>query len=92
MGFLREPSHLILIGIIAVVLFGGRKLPEAARGMGQAMRIFKAEVKGMKEDDAPVVRRTTTTTTEPVEPLEGHVVRPVVTTVDEPVRETPRNV
>jgi len=85
MGFLREPSHLVIIAIAAVVLFGGRKLPEAARGMGQAMRIFKSEIKGMQNDEAPVKR-----TVEPAEPLEGKVVRPAVV-VEEPVRETPRN-
>ena len=89
MGFLREPSHLILVGIIVVVLFGSRRLPDAARGMGQAMRIFKSEVKAMqKEDDTPAARRSA----EPVEPLEGKVMRPGASApVDEPVRETPRN-
>ena len=84
MGFLREPSHIAIIAVAALVLFGGRRLPDAARGMGQAMRIFKSEIKGMQNDDA--AKRTV----EPVEPLEGRVVRPAAT-VDEPVRETPRN-
>jgi sec-independent protein translocase protein TatA len=87
MGFLREPSHIAIVVVAALVLFGGRRLPDAARGMGQAMRIFKSEIKGMQNDDASAKR----TVVEPVEPLEGKVVRPAVT-VEEPVRETPRNV
>jgi sec-independent protein translocase protein TatA len=41
---------LIILGIV-VLLFGGRKLPELARGSGRALRIFKSEVKGLEKDD-----------------------------------------
>jgi sec-independent protein translocase protein TatA len=41
---------LIVLGIV-VLLFGGRKLPELARGSGRALRIFKSEVKGLDKDD-----------------------------------------
>ncbi len=37
---------LILIAIIAL-LFGAKRLPDAARGLGRSMRIFKAETKGL---------------------------------------------
>jgi sec-independent protein translocase protein TatA len=86
MGFLREPTHLILVGLIVVILFGSRRLPDVARGLGQSMRIFKAEVKQMQNEDNAAKR----TSAEPSEPLEGKVVPPA-TRVDEPVRETPRN-
>jgi sec-independent protein translocase protein TatA len=43
--------ELVLIVLVIVLLFGARKLPELARGSGQALRIFKAETKGMDEDD-----------------------------------------
>ena len=39
-----SPTHwLIIIGVL-VVLFGAKKLPEAARGLGQSLRIFKTEI------------------------------------------------
>jgi sec-independent protein translocase protein TatA len=38
--------------IIALLLFGGKKLPEAARGLGRSLRILKAETKGLHSDDA----------------------------------------
>ncbi len=43
----------IIILVLALVLFGGaKKLPEAARGLGRSLRIFKAETKGLVNDDA----------------------------------------
>jgi sec-independent protein translocase protein TatA len=42
---------LILIIVIVVLLFGAKKLPELARGSGRALRIFKAETKGLMDDD-----------------------------------------
>ncbi len=43
---------LIIVGVI-VLLFGASKLPDLARGSGQALRIFKAETKGLIDDDKP---------------------------------------
>jgi sec-independent protein translocase protein TatA len=44
-------TELIIIGVILVLLFGAKKLPELARGSGRALRIFKAETKGLLDDD-----------------------------------------
>jgi sec-independent protein translocase protein TatA len=43
--------EIILIIVVLVLLFGARKLPDLARGTGRALRIFKAETKGLTEDD-----------------------------------------
>jgi sec-independent protein translocase protein TatA len=51
MGFLKEPSHIIIVVLVLVILFGSRRLPDAARGLGRSMRIFKSEINQMKEDD-----------------------------------------
>ena len=45
------PQELIIIAVVLVLLFGAKKLPELARGSGQALRIFKAETKALSEDD-----------------------------------------
>ena len=45
------PTELIIIVAVIVLLFGAKKLPELARGSGRALRIFKAETKGLLEDD-----------------------------------------
>jgi sec-independent protein translocase protein TatA len=46
--------EIILILAVVVLLFGAKKLPELARGSGRALRIFKAETKGLIDDDEPV--------------------------------------
>ena len=44
-------TELLLILAVVVLLFGASKLPELARGSGRALRIFKAETKGLMDDD-----------------------------------------
>jgi sec-independent protein translocase protein TatA len=46
-----EPWVWAIIALVAVVLFGGKRLPDAARGIGRSLRIFKAETKGLLTDD-----------------------------------------
>jgi sec-independent protein translocase protein TatA len=43
---------VILLGVV-VLLFGAKKLPDAARSVGQAARVLKGELNGMHADDAP---------------------------------------
>jgi sec-independent protein translocase protein TatA len=50
MGSIGPPEILIVI-LVLVILFGAKKLPELARGSGRAIRIFKAETKGLMDDD-----------------------------------------
>ena len=44
-------TEIILVLLVLVLLFGAKKLPELARGSGRALRIFKAETKGLMDDD-----------------------------------------
>ena len=44
--------ELVLIAVVILVLFGWKKLPDAARSVGRSMRIFKSEVSEMKNDGA----------------------------------------
>jgi sec-independent protein translocase protein TatA len=44
--------EIIIIALVIVLLFGAKKLPDAARGLGRSLRIFKAETKGLRDDDA----------------------------------------
>ena len=50
MPFLREPSHILLLLIVVVLLFGAKRLPDSARSLGKSLRIFKGEMKEMKND------------------------------------------
>ncbi|MGL5829889.1 MAG: twin-arginine translocase TatA/TatE family subunit, partial [Angustibacter sp.] len=47
------------------LLFGGKRLPDAARGLGRSMRIFKSEIKQMQTEDS---------TPEAQSPVEGRVI------------------
>ncbi|NUT35474.1 MAG: Sec-independent protein translocase subunit TatA [Hamadaea sp.] len=50
MGALK-PWHIILLVVVIVVIFGSKRLPDAARSLGRSMRIMKAETKGLMDDD-----------------------------------------
>lgn len=52
MGIPSGWELILLLGVL-VLLFGATKLPTAARAIGQSMRIFKAETKGMRSEDEP---------------------------------------
>jgi sec-independent protein translocase protein TatA len=56
MGELFTPTHLIVIAVVVLVLFGGKKLPELGKGLGEGLRGFKDGMKGLGDD-------TTTTKT-----------------------------
>lgn len=44
--------ELVLILLVILVLFGAKRMPDAARGLGRSLRIFKAETRGLREDPA----------------------------------------
>lgn len=71
-GRALEPWHLIILALVVVVLFGGKRLPDAARGLGRSMRIFKSEIKQMG-DDTPAGQPGKAQQPAP-QPLEGRVV------------------
>jgi sec-independent protein translocase protein TatA len=47
---IRGPELLILV-LVIVLLFGAKRLPDAARSVGRSLRIFKAETKGLVEGE-----------------------------------------
>jgi sec-independent protein translocase protein TatA len=46
-----SPWKILIVAVLIIVLFGSRKLPYAARSLGQSMRILKKEVSGLHEDE-----------------------------------------
>jgi sec-independent protein translocase protein TatA len=52
LGNIQGP-HLLIILAVVVLLFGAPKLPGLARSLGQSMRIFRGEMKQMKEETVP---------------------------------------
>ena len=45
-----QPWHWLIVIAAFIVLFGAKKLPDAARSLGKSMRIFKSEIKEMQAD------------------------------------------
>jgi len=50
--------HWMIILAVFILLFGAKKLPEAARGVGRSLRILKSEVSAMHEDDEKAKKAT----------------------------------
>jgi sec-independent protein translocase protein TatA len=50
---LFAPSHLFIILIIVVILFGGKKIPEVMRGFGEGIRSFKEGMSGNAQQQPP---------------------------------------
>jgi sec-independent protein translocase protein TatA len=50
MSNLRGWELLVLLAVL-LLLFGAKRLPDTARGLGRSLRIFKAETRGLRDDD-----------------------------------------
>ena len=50
LGWTPGPWEVVLILVVILLLFGGRKLPELAKGLGKGLRLFKKEVRGVKDE------------------------------------------
>jgi len=46
-----HPSHIIILVVVIVLIFGATKLPDIARNVGQSLKVFKKEVKELRDDD-----------------------------------------
>jgi len=50
MGALK-PWHIAVLVVVLILLFGAKRLPDAARSLGRSARILKAETRGLADDD-----------------------------------------
>ncbi len=83
MGALR-PWHIAVLVVVLILLFGAKRLPDAARSLGRSMRILKAETKGLADDDVEAKAEAQSGR----RPLEGQPVeKPSVTDPVERVRD-----
>jgi len=66
----ESPWHWLVVGAVAFLIFGGKRLPELGKGLGEGMRSFKDAIKG--EPNPPAQPQQTTTTqaqsSAPIEP------------------------
>lgn len=82
-----QPWHWVIVIAVFVLLFGAKKLPDAARSLGKSMRIFKSEIKEMQADSKSDTREARDsdaagTTPPPAKPIASE-------RVDTPVSEQP---
>ena len=77
MDLFDSPWKILIVAVLIIVLFGSRKLPEAARSLGKSMRILKTEVQGLHEDS-----ETQTTYTAPATTAAPAQIAPTAAPVD----------
>ncbi|HEU5426225.1 MAG TPA: Sec-independent protein translocase subunit TatA [Actinocrinis sp.] len=73
-----EGWHIVIIVALVVLLFGSRKLPDAARSVGQSLRIFKSEMKAAAKDGSEG-QADAKKDAAPQQAVEGKVVNATVT-------------
>ena len=69
-----SPWKIAIIAILIIVLFGSRKLPEAARSLGKSMRILKTEVQSLHEDEATTTAQSAPAQYQPYQAPEAPAV------------------
>jgi sec-independent protein translocase protein TatA len=76
MGDALAPWHIIILVIVLVVLFGARRLPGAAKSLGESMHIFKKSVQGLNPDDDPASAANPTGQSFMAQPVSGTPLPP----------------
>jgi len=71
-----QPWHVIILVAVIVVLFGAKKLPDAARSLGKSMRIFKSEMRELqhegKSEDPPTATPVQSERVDTAAPEQNH--------------------
>ena len=78
MGDLLQPWHLVVLGVVAFLLFGAKRLPELGKGLGEGLKGFKEGIKGISDPPPPappVVQQAAAPPPPPPAPVEPQIVR-----------------
>jgi sec-independent protein translocase protein TatA len=70
-----SPWKILIVAVVLIVLFGSKKLPDAARSLGKSMRILKTEVSDLRGDDekAEAAPAITAPPAQPAQPTQAQV-------------------
>jgi sec-independent protein translocase protein TatA len=63
-----SPWKILIVAVVLIVLFGSKKLPDAARSLGKSMRILKTEVQDLHHEDKPEETPAPAITSQPNQP------------------------
>ncbi|SDF33034.1 sec-independent protein translocase protein TatA [Lentzea fradiae] len=90
------PTELIIIAVVIILLFGAKKLPDMARSLGRSAKIFKAETKGLRDqdpaDDQPVQpQQPAQQPVQQLPPAQPQVPQPQQPQVAPPIEQTAQN-
>ncbi len=55
----ESPIHWVIVAVVVLILFGGRKIPEVMRGLGEGIRSFKEGMSGASQAPAPPAQTPT---------------------------------
>lgn len=80
--------HWLIVLAVVLLLFGSKKLPDAARGLGRSMRIFKSEMKEMQNDGTGDDKAETQAITQG-QPAAAQYVQPQAQQYQQPVQQPP---
>ncbi|MFI5775614.1 Sec-independent protein translocase subunit TatA [Nocardia sp. NPDC051570] len=73
-------THWLIIALLVLVLFGAKRLPDAARGLGRSLRIFKSEMSEMHNESAKPTPAEQAPAPAPAQPQELPPAQPSVQT------------
>ncbi|SDY97151.1 sec-independent protein translocase protein TatA [Micromonospora pattaloongensis] len=90
MGALK-PWHIAVLVVVLILLFGAKRLPDAARSLGRSLRIIKAETKSLADDDKDLAEKADAQHAR--QPLPPHTVQqqPPAAPVVDPVQRARDN-
>ena len=57
MSGVLKPWHIAVLVVVLVLIFGSKRLPDAARSLGRSLRIIKAETKSLTEDEKDLAEK-----------------------------------
>ncbi len=78
MGDLLQPWHLVVLGVVAFLLFGAKRLPELGKGLGEGLKGFKEGIRGFSEPTPPaptVQQNAAPPPPTPSTPVEPQIIR-----------------
>jgi sec-independent protein translocase protein TatA len=78
-----SPWKILIVAVVLIVLFGSKKLPHAARSLGQSMRILKKEVQGLHEEEPDEKAQAQGAGTEPQFPSAQLTAAPAAAPADQ---------
>ncbi len=93
MGTLR-PWHIAVLVVVLILLFGAKRLPDAARSLGRSMRIIKAETQGLVNDgndDDLAEKADAQHSRQPLPPSQVQDSQPTPTPIVDPVQRVRDN-